>query len=217
MSTCGFSQMNSSYQVKQRTEEARQLMQDGKYDMAYTAFREILSSGKVIPSNLSYYFAETLYHIGQYQNSKNFIEKYIKITGKGGDYFNEATELSTLLKSEFDKITECSYCDLTGYRLMPCTQCHGAKSTIESCHICNQTGINSCKKCLGEGVIIELDVLGNKTYKTCDKCNGEGFHTCETCQGSKSITLNCPVCLGSGLEKSKKLCDHTDHPELDAN
>jgi hypothetical protein len=201
----------SDHQILKRTEAAKKLMDEGRYDAAYTTFRDILSSGKVLPTNLSYYFAETLYHIGQYQNSQNFIDKYLKISGKGGDYFDEATMLSTLLLKEFNLISACNYCDVSGYRLIPCTHCHGVKNIIESCHLCNAAGITTCKKCEGEGVLIIIDVFNEKKYQTCDKCDGNGYHLCETCLGSKSIKLNCPVCLGSGFEKSEQLCDHKEH------
>ncbi len=207
---CASSQMSTDYQVLQRTEEAKKLMEGEHFGLAYTSFRKILNSGKVLPTNLSYYFAETLYHIGQYQNSKNFTDKYLKITGKGGDYYQEATELSKLLSSEFDKISSCLWCDVSGYRLITCTHCHGVKSVVESCHICT-TGITNCKKCEGEGVLIVTDVFDDKKYQTCDKCHGEGYHTCETCLGTTTLQLNCPVCLGSGLEKSEVICDHEEH------
>ena len=206
-------QMSTDYQILQRTEDAKKLMEEDHFDAAYTLFRKILSSGKVLPTNLSYYFAKTLYHIGQYQNSQNFIDKYLKITGKGGDYYQEATELSKLLTHEFNEISSCLFCDVSGYRLVPCTHCKGIKSVVESCHICSATGILSCRKCGGEGVIIITDVFDEKKYQTCDKCLGNGYHTCETCLNTKSIKLNCPVCLGSGLEKSKIICDHKDHED----
>lgn len=202
--------MNTDYEVQQRTEEAKKLMDEGHFDNAYASFRKILNSGKVLPTNLSYYFAETLYHIGQHQNSQNFVDKYLKITGKGGDYYTEATQLSKLLTQEFDKISSCLFCDISGYRFISCTHCSGVKSVIESCHICSATGITSCKKCGGEGVLIVIDVFDEKKYQTCDKCDGKGYHTCETCLGTKSLKLNCPVCLGSGHSKSETICDHTD-------
>ena len=203
-------QMNTDFEVQKRTEEAHELMKSGHFELAYNSFRKILSSGKVLPTNLTYYFAETLYHIGQYQNSQNFIDKYLKITGKGGDYFNEATALSKLLDDEFIRISSCKLCDASGYRLVPCTYCNGTKSVIETCNVCNGTGFVTCKKCDGEGVLIVIDVFGEKKYQTCDKCHGKGYHICETCLGTKLIELTCPVCLGSGFEKSEIICDHQD-------
>lgn len=204
-------QVNTNYQIKIRTEEAKKLMNEGQYKSAYNAFRKILNSGKVLPTNLSYYFSETLCHLGQYQNSQNFINKYLKITGKGGDYYQEANELSKLLTDKFSLIESCKLCDISGYRLIPCTRCNDAKSIVEPCHICSSMGITSCKKCAGEGVLIVTDVFDEKIYQTCDKCLGEGYHTCDTCSGTKSIQLNCPVCLGSGFEKSTTICDHQSH------
>ena len=207
---CSLAQMNTDFEVQQRTEEAHKLMKSGHFEMAYNSFRSILGSGKILPTNLSYYFAETLYHIGQYQNSHNFIDKYLKITGKGGDYYQEATELSRLLTQEFNEISSCTFCDISGYRLVTCTNCNGIKNIIESCHICSSSGISSCKKCAGEGVVIVVDLFDEKKYQTCDKCLGNGYHTCETCSGTKTIKLNCPVCIGAGLEKSETTCDHKD-------
>jgi len=203
-------QKNSGYRILKRTEAAKKLMDEGRYDAAYSSFRDILSLGKVLPTNLSYYFAETLYHIGQYQNSRNFLDKYLKISGKGGDYFNEATELSKLLDDEFIRISSCKLCDASGYRLIVCSYCNGAKTVIETCNVCHGTGLVTCKKCGGEGVLIVVDVFGEKKYQTCDKCDGKGYHVCETCLGTKIIKRTCPVCLGSGFEKSEIICDHQE-------
>jgi hypothetical protein len=209
--SCLFGQVTTDQQVLAKTEEGKRLMDDGQYKIAYNTFKNILNSGKVLPTNLSYFFSETLYHLGQYKNSQNFIEKYLKITGKKGDYFVEATELSKLLLNKFNDIEECSFCDISGYLLITCTNCLGNKSLTESCHICSSSGINNCKKCEGEGVVIYTDLFNDNKYQTCEKCLGKGYHTCDTCQGTKSIILNCPVCLGSGLEKSENICDHKDH------
>ena len=54
-------QLNTEFQIQLRTEEAKKLMNEGHYESAYNAFRKILNSGKVLPTNLSYYFSETLF------------------------------------------------------------------------------------------------------------------------------------------------------------
>ena len=207
-----FGQMNTGHQVSQLTKEAKELMDEGHYKAAYKAFRAILDSEKVLPTNLSYYFSETLYHLGQYQNSQNFLDKYLKITGTGGDYYHKANTLLRLLTDKFNEIAACSFCDISGYQLISCTYCNGAKHLVESCHICSGVGIIDCKKCGGEGILIMVGVLDEKKYQTCDRCLGERFHTCTTCLGTKSIKRNCPVCIGSGLEKTTTICNHKKSP-----
>ena len=180
------------------------------YKDANRSFRKALSTNAVLPGSLSYYFAETLYHLGQYQNSKNFVVKYLGMTGYVGDFYVEATNLSDLLDAEFIKIKNCKRCNVFGYRLVACDQCDASGLEIAECHRCKGLGNSLCPKCTGEGVIITLDAFGQNLYEECDKCNGEGHVICELCEGTKIITRTCVICLGSRVKASSTVCNHQD-------
>ncbi len=192
---------------------AQQQMVDGNYDKANLTFRKILRENKVLPPNLSYLFAETLYKIGQFQNSRNFLDKYLSVEGKGSDYYEEAQNLLKYLNIEFADIKSCSRCDIRGYRLLVCHECHGERLTTKPCHYCKAVGVIACQKCQGEGVVISKNVFGEYSYETCNRCSNRGQHDCPVCSGKKQITTTCAVCLGSGQESSTHLCNHERHTE----
>ena len=57
--------------------KAKAEMKSENYKAANKTFRKALATQKILPTDLSYLFAETLYIIHQYKNSLNFVDKYI--------------------------------------------------------------------------------------------------------------------------------------------
>jgi hypothetical protein len=185
-------------------------MSKGNYVAANKIFRGILESGEVIPSEMCYYFAETLYMLGQYQNSMNFIDKYFELTGKAGDYYHEVTDLKKLVESKTLIPLQCSNCDRFGYVIRTCTNCLGEGTEYNSCHFCHGMPNVTCTTCHGDGVIIETNKFSSSSYKTCHTCNGTGRKTCPVCNGKYEIEKYCSVCSGTGYESSEELCTHPD-------
>ena len=186
---------------------------NGDYHAANAAFRNALATNRVLPTNLSYYFAETLYYIRQFQNSRNFVEKYINLAGYSGDFYEEAIHLRELINNEFQKIIDCQRCNSFGYRLIFCERCETTGVEMTECPDCKGTGNTLCPKCTGKGVLITLDTFSQNHYETCDKCQGEGVIVCELCEGHKEITRICTLCLGVGLRSSNVICTHEDLEE----
>ncbi len=193
--------------------EAKALNLEGKYEEANVKFRKILALNEVIPSELCYHFAETLFAIGQFQNSKNFVSKYFELTGQGGDNYDEVKKLEGMVDEQLTAIRECHRCSITGYRYFPCSTCDQTGEVEEECYYCHGHGIASCPKCNGDGVLISANALGGNDYHTCDRCEGNGQETCPICNGETTLTNICPTCSGFLYETSKDLCDHQDHPE----
>ena len=201
----------TSNAVDQQMEIAKTQMNAGDYEAANKTFRKILGMKTVLPHDLSYLFAETLYMVGQYENSDNFLNRYVEITGKGGNYTTQAEQLRELLNNKLEEIKNCNFCDIRGYRLKTCSQCNGAKFFPSQCHHCEGKGALKCHVCLGEGVLIEKTDFETEEYKTCHNCNGKGVEGCPVCKGAKVLEQKCSLCLGSGLESSKTICDHKEH------
>lgn len=199
--------------IQKYLEEAKGLNLEGQYDEANVKFRKILALNEVIPSEMCYHFAETLFAIGQFQNSKNFVTKYFELTGQGGDNYIEVKKLESMVDEQLTAIRECHRCSTTGYRYFPCTTCNQSGEVEEICYYCHGHGIASCPKCHGDGVLISANALGGNDYQTCDRCDGDGKETCPICDGETTLTLTCPTCSGFLYETSKELCDHHDHPE----
>ena len=209
--TSTFSQSSSDKQfVKKLMNQAKKEMKAENYDAANRTFRKLLNSHKILPDELSYLFAETLYMIGQYENSHNFLDKYKKLTQKAGDYYEQSIQLDELLDDKLKEIVMCRICDKKGYTLRVCHNCNGSGHTIENCNYCKGTGISSCMVCLGEGVIITATEFDNKSYKTCLNCQAKGHVACPVCEGSRQIDNSCSVCLGTGKESTKSICLHPD-------
>jgi DnaJ-class molecular chaperone len=192
-------------------ENAQKSMQSGDYEEANNQFRKILKLGVKLPSEMPYLFAKTLYEVGQYQNSQSFLDKYFEIMGKAGTYYDNAEKLKKLLAQQLNKSLSCQYCDLSGYRLEVCTTCNGDKQLLKKCDYCEAKGKVGCTACSGDGVLIQLGAMGNRSYKTCHQCKGEGINICPVCEGDKELYTYCPNCLGSGSTSTEVICNHTEH------
>jgi hypothetical protein len=189
-------------------EKAKSQMEQNDYEGANKTFRKALAMKKVLPSSMSYYFAETLFVIHQNQNAKNFIEKYIKLVGRGGDHYDDAVRLKELIDAQFEEIKDCDYCNLSGYRYIECDNCTGLGHTVESCYNCHANGLIMCPKCIGRGVLISINPFGEQIYGSCDLCTSKGYITCDVCNGTKELAGRCNVCLGTGQKVSKIICNH---------
>ncbi|MEQ9427025.1 MAG: molecular chaperone DnaJ [Cyclobacteriaceae bacterium] len=209
----GLAQDANSDLTQDLLEQAIKLNKEGKYQEANEKFRQILTISKSIPTEMTYHFAETLYAIGQYQNSKNFIQKYFELTGKTGDNFDQIKELERMVDEKMVAIKECHRCNAVGYRYFPCQTCQQEGTVDEACYYCKGLGVARCVKCRGDGVLISANAMGVNEYHTCDRCNGNGTETCPICEGDKTLTSDCPTCNGTLFQHSKELCDHEDHPE----
>ena len=191
-------------------DKAKAQMEQGDYEGANKTFRKALATKKVLPTSMSYFFAETLYVIHQNQNAKNFVEKYIELAGQGGDYYARAIKLKELIENQFEEIKECDYCNLSGYRYTECDNCNGLGHTVEECYKCYGNGLTMCPKCIGRGVLIVANKFGDPVYSSCDMCDSKGYIICPICNGSEELSGRCNVCLGTGKKVSKTICNHQD-------
>ena len=191
-------------------QKGQSYVEDEDYEKANLVFRQILTLDEVIPSKFCYYFAETLYHLDQYQNSKNFIEKYYELTDDSGVFYEQIQQLEQLVDKEMQEIAACQLCDDKGYRLEVCTDCEGLGEAINTCQYCKGKGKVACSICKGEGVLIKVNVFNEKKYHTCHNCNGSGIETCKICKGDKTIKETCSTCKGTGYESTNIICNHKD-------
>ena len=200
-------------QTSRLMREALTAMEAKDYLTANTRFREIIDSNVPIPQEMPYYFAETLYELKQYDNSANFLNKYLEINGFKGDNYDYAKQLEQKLKQPLDEIRICQLCDRRGYRYKVCFTCEGKKEVEQECSYCKGKGIVGCSRCAGSGLVTKKNIFNIIEYFECERCDGNGRLTCPTCQGTKMEVSACRTCQGTGRLHSEKLCDHTVETE----
>lgn len=200
-------------QTSRLMREALTAMEAKDYLTANSRFREIIDSNIPIPQEMPYYFAETLYELKQYDNSANFLNKYLEINGFKGDNYEYAKELEQKLKKPLDEIRTCQLCDRRGYRYKICFTCEGNKEIEQECTYCKGKGIIGCSRCAGSGLVTKKNVFNIVEYFECERCSGNGRLACPTCEGSKVEVGACRTCQGTGRLNSEKICDHVEDSE----
>lgn len=200
-------------QTSRLMKEALAAMEAKDYSKANVRFREIIDSNAPIPQEMPYYFAETLYELNQFDNSANFLNKYLEINGFKGDNYQYAKELQQKLKGPLDEIRVCQLCDRRGYRYKTCFTCEGSKEIEQECTYCKGKGIIGCSRCAGSGLVTKKNVFNIIEYFECERCDGNGRLTCPTCEGSKLEVGACRTCQGTGRLNSEKICDHVEKEE----
>lgn len=188
--------------------KAKEQMAQQEYQAANGSFREMLALKTVLPTEMCYYFASTLFMLGQYDNSLRFTEKYMELAGSGGEFYKESRELKALLQDKMATIRNCSHCDTKGYELEACLNCEQSGQLSKSCTRCYGRKQVKCISCEGEGVVIEKNHFEQQTYHTCQRCEGKGIQECPTCKGRGQAVLDCRYCQGSGRTPTTRLCKH---------
>ena len=181
------------------------------FQTANSIFRNLIDSGLPLPEEMPYYFSETLYQLGQYDNSQNFLNKYLEITGFNGQNYKGAVELMEKLAGPIAEIRACNFCDLKGYRYGTCFTCKGKKQIEQSCSYCKSKGVVGCSRCGATGMIKKTNVFSIVEFYECERCSGKGRLTCPTCQGSGKEVSDCKTCQGSGKLTSDLICNHKEH------
>jgi DnaJ-class molecular chaperone len=196
--------------------QATAAMATGEYEKANELFRQIIQSNVPIPSEMPYFFAETLYQLKQYDNSRNFLNKYLDLNGFKGEHYQQAKDLEKKLEEPLREIAACQFCDKKGYRLLTCTTCSGDKQVEQDCTLCKAQGIVGCSRCGGKGIVTKKNVFNILEYYGCERCSGTGRLTCPRCEGTHLEFSECRTCSGTGHLESEQLCDHEEIQNIGA-
>lgn len=138
----------------------------GNYTAAAQLFKKVIKGTKVIPTDLCFYFGKNSYYLGQYQQSIDWLNKYIEIKGTKGRFYEETKNLLNLANKGFLEVRAANR--------------EEAQNIISSSNYeidCGPTGKVICPVCRGEGVIIERGAFGN-TYRNCPYSDEHGYLTC---------------------------------------
>jgi len=137
------------------------------YSAAEKLFKQVLKQSKVVPTDLCFYFGKNSYYLNKFQQSRDWLNKYIEIKGTSGRFYQESTELLEKSNKEYLKVRAKDR--------------EKAEQTILSSSYevdCGPSGKVVCPVCQGQGVIIQQGPFGN-TYKQCPYSDDHGFLTCE--------------------------------------
>lgn len=189
---------------------AKSALESKDYQAANGLFRNLIDSGFPLPEEMPYLFAETLYELGQFDNSSNFLNKYLEITGFAGDHYAGATELKEKLSKPLNAIQICQLCDRRGYQFQNCFTCDGSKQIEQDCNYCKGKGIVGCSRCAGSGMITRVNIFQIPEFYECEKCDGKGRLICPVCNSTKIDVSACKTCAGSGRLSSEQLCNHQE-------
>lgn len=138
----------------------------GDYLKADEKFKMLLKAYKSIPSDLVFHFGKNSYHLGNYRQSVDWLNKYIQLKGTTGQYSEEAVK--------WLKLSEEEIVNQKKIQSQEAAQLLSKDYYID----CGPSGKVTCPVCKGSTVIIKKGYIG-ETYKTCPYCNKHGFLECE--------------------------------------
>jgi tetratricopeptide (TPR) repeat protein len=151
-------------EILRRMDLGEEYMRQGEYEMANQEFLFILNNRKVLPPNLAYLFGRNSYHLNQYKQSINWLNKYLQLKGTKGMYYSDATRYLQLAEDQYLQIQRSKQKDVLVIEEKD-YDCGGLEKMI-------------CPVCRGSGVIIKRGPFG-ETYHTCPYSAGEGYLTCK--------------------------------------
>jgi len=161
-------QLNAAKQqlrIRQAIDSAINFMENEDYVRADERFKFALSSGKSVPSDLTYYFGENSFYLGKYRQSIDWLTKYIQLKGTSGTHSADAAVI--LQKAE------------TAMRAQLSQQREQAAEILSVDYDidCGPTGKVTCPVCNGKTVVVKKTYL-SETFSTCKYCSAQGFLTC---------------------------------------
>lgn len=187
-------------------------MEKGNFENANSYFRQIVESNLPIPPEMPYFFAETLFELGQFDNCAVFLEKYLEINGHQGDNYEAAIALQSKLKVPMEAIADCRFCNASGYRYAICPTCDGKRQLEQACSFCKGKGLVGCNQCMGRGLTTKRNIFNIVEYHECNKCGGDGRLGCPRCDGFLKEFSDCRTCSGQGRLLTEEICNHQPEP-----
>ncbi len=141
------------------------LIVEKKYENADRLLKEIILEENRVTSEITFLFGKNSYFLKKYNQSINWLNKYLELKGLEGKYSDETIkflELSnTKLLIETEKDIENIYVELFSYNYVECP------NNRKLCPICGGSSV----------MILENEI--QKIYKTCPFSDNKGFLTCD--------------------------------------
>ena len=156
---------NISFSQKSEVKIIEDLILEQKYFLADSILKEKILNNNRVSSELTFLFGKNSFFLEKYDQSINWLNKYLELKGESGIYSDESIKFLELSNSknliENSKNIENVYVELYSYNYIDC------QNNRKVCPICKGTSV----------MIIETDV--SKIYKTCPFSDNKGFLTCD--------------------------------------
>jgi len=140
-------------------------MDEGDYEAADQIFRDVLRNAEVVPTDMTFYFGKNSFYLEKFEQSVDWLNKYIQLKGTQGKYFEEATKI-------LDQSNKA-------VRLMQQQTQQETKNILAAGYEIDggPTGKVVCPVCQGKTVIITRTAFG-QNYRECPYSDEHGFLTC---------------------------------------
>lgn len=156
---------NISFSQKSEVNVIEDLILEQKYFLADSILKEKILNNNRVSSELTFLFGKNSFFLEKYEQSINWLNKYLELKGESGIFSDESIKFLELSNSknliENSKNIENIYVELYSYNYIDC------QNNRKVCPICKGTSV----------MIIETDV--SKIYKTCPFSDNKGFLTCD--------------------------------------
>ena len=156
---------NISFSQKSEVKVIEDLILEQKYLLADSILKEKILNNNRVSSELTFLFGKNSFFLEKYEQSINWLNKYLELKGESGIFSDESIKFLELSNSknliENSKNVENVYVELYSYNYIDC------QNNRKVCPICKGTSV----------MIIETDV--SKIYKTCPFSDNKGFLTCD--------------------------------------
>ena len=156
---------NISFSQKSELKVIEDLILEQKYFLADSILKEKILNNNRVSSELTFLFGKNSFFLEKYEQSINWLNKYLELKGESGIFSDESIKFLELSNSknliENSKNIENVYVELYSYNYIDC------QNNRKVCPICKGTSV----------MIIETDV--SKIYKTCPFSDNKGFLTCD--------------------------------------
>ena len=156
---------NISFSQKSEVKVIEDLILEQKYFLADSILKEKILNNNRVSSELTFLFGKNSFFLEKYEQSINWLNKYLELKGESGIFSDESIKFLELSNSknliENSKNIENVYVELYSYNYIDC------QNKRKVCPICKGTSV----------MIIETDV--SKIYKTCPFSDNKGFLTCD--------------------------------------
>ena len=156
---------NINFSQKSEVKVIEDLILEQKYILADSILKEKILFNNSVSSELTFLFGKNSFFLEKYEQSINWLNKYLELKGESGIFSDESIKFLELSNSknliENSRNIENVYVELYSYNYIDC------QNNRKVCPICKGTSV----------MIIETDV--SKIYKTCPFSDNKGFLTCD--------------------------------------